>query len=339
MASSLIRGKDVFLESLIMTMPVGMIALDKDLRITLINPRACENLEIPLQEADRLPGRFLPDLLPEERDGEVSKRLLKGNYRFDLTDVRMAGKDLSLKCRPIPDGVLLTVMNISKLKEIEINTYHAVLEGQEAERRRLAREIHDGIGPLLSVLRLNIEHLQSQVAQPSESLETGFQHVQDIIHQLTQDMRNIAHTLLPAILVDFGLDTALQQLCGKLSVKGKVAIDFYSSNQEHRFDPSIELGLYRIGQELLNNALKHARARSVTMQLIRHERSIVLMVEDDGQGFDPVDLDKHTEGIGLKDINARIKSMNGHFNLETAPGQGVLVSVEVPFGGIEELRN
>ena len=319
-----------FLESIITSAPIGIVALDEKLFISMINPRGCNYLNINYESKENVLGKPLLSFLQEPFKSKLSERLLSGKLDSDFPEIKLGQRYVTARCRSVKGGALLTFMNISKSKEMEFATYNAMLEGQESERRRIAQEMHDGIGPLLSALKLNIEHLYSQVPVEDPELNPRFDNVVSMLDQVTQEIRNISHSLMPAALMDFGLEAALQQLCRRVTLKGKIQVTFFSNHSNQRFDPNIELGLYRIGQELLNNALKYAAAKEINLQVIRHERSVVLMVEDDGKGFDQKDLQTQMKGIGLMDIQARVKSMEGHFSLESTPGEGVLATVEVP---------
>ena len=323
--------KTALLESIIMDAPIGMIAFDDNLNIVMMNPRGRNYLNIGHQEKVKVLGEPLLGFVPEPFKNKLSAQFESGKLNADFPEIRLGQRYVTVRCRPVFGGALLTFMNISKSKEMEIATYNAMLEGQESERRRIAQEMHDGIGPLLSALKLNIEHLYSQVPLEDPDLAPRFDTVVSMIDQVTQEIRSISHSLMPAALMDFGLDVALQQLCGRVSLKGKTQVTFFSNQPAVRLEPNIELGLYRIGQELLNNALKYAAAKEINVQIIHHEKSIVLMIEDDGKGFDQKDLKTKMKGIGHLDIQARVKSMKGHFSLESFPGEGVLATVEVPF--------
>lgn len=321
---------EIFLESILMSAPIAMVVLDADLNVVLMNPRGRNYLNIGQAAKEKVLNKPLFDFIAEPLRGKLTERLEAGKLHFDIPEVKLGSRYVTIRCRPVAGGALLTFMNISKLKEMEITAYNAMLEGQESERRRFAQEIHDGIGPLLSALKLNIEYLQSQGQWPDPEQTARFDAVISMIDQVTQEIRGISHALMPAALVDFGLDAALQQLCNRVSMKGKTKVTFFSNQPGQRFDPNTELGLYRIGQELLNNALKHAAAKEINVQIIHHEKSIVLMVEDDGRGIDQQELNVKMKGIGLQDIQARVKSLMGHFSLESWPEEGVLATVEVP---------
>ncbi|WP_430816317.1 ATP-binding protein [Carboxylicivirga sp. RSCT41] len=214
---------------------------------------------------------------------------------------------------------------------IEADSLSAILEGQENERRRLGREIHDSIGPLMSFIRLNLDAViekihDNTVMQHPELIES----ISETVDSVTSDLRALSHRLVPRTLDEFGLYSAFNSLAYKLNHSKRVNIEFYSNmDVDVRFDNELELNLYRCGQELLYNAIRHARAKQILIQIIRHKESIILMVEDDGVGFSKEVKDAN-HGIGLTNIETRTKLLNGVFSLDSVPEKGTVASIEIP---------
>lgn len=250
---------------------------------------------------------------------------------FDLAKVLHRPRYLQLFGRRIPEGYLLVSVDNTAEVEREQQAVNAMLDWQEQERRRLSEEIHDGIGPLLSALKLSLEGMAAQSRQPSEAFYKNYNNALDLLQTATTELRSVSHALMPAALIDFGIVAALESLCGKANVSGRVQVHFFHSGIDQRLEPSLERGLYRMAQELLNNAFKHAGADNINMQLIGHAHSIVLMVEDDGAGFAKEQLLQTVQsGIGLRNIQMRARSLGGSFTIESQPGAGVLATVELP---------
>ena len=249
---------------------------------------------------------------------------------IDLREVPHDEKFLNIKGKKFEGGFLLTAEDVTLTKVTDQAALHAMLEGQEGERRRLAKELHDGIGPLLSATKLNLDRISTEAPlQPTYKYQ--LQNAIEMLQMIADDLRAISHALMPGAILDFGLITALENMCLKADENGKVHINFIFSGKQERFDQQIELGLYRIAQELIHNALKHAKAKQINIQLIRFSSSLLLMVEDDGMGFNPkiIVTEKNT-GIGLRNVKTRTKTLGGKFNLDTRPGSGVCVTIEVP---------
>lgn len=317
-----------FLLSVIQSAPVGLVALDEQGRIALLNQRGAMNLNLeqPLESYAQCSVFSLLDEAPEFQ--QYIREFLDGlRQPFDLLELAFQDKYLTVRGQYLEDVLLLSITDVSELKKMERSAVQAMLDGQENERRRLARDLHDGIGPLLSTLKMYIEHLEPAVQSGSAP---DYRSIVSLTNTLTQEVRNISHALMPNAVEDFGLAAALQNLCEQAEAGGKSTVQFFSLGMQQRLEPVTELALYRIGQELLNNAIKHAKAKHISLQIIRHRNSVVLMVEDDGQGFDALALDRAQSGIGLQNIETRVRSLNGTFALDTQPGRGVTATVEIP---------
>lgn len=326
--------RESFLESIVQDAPIAIIAVDKASRVCLMNPRGCNYLGVSVQEVKNAVGKPVAGYLAKfgASTAPIIQNLKASCFSFDLPEVKLGTRYLNIRCRPMEDGALLTLLNINNLKEKEGQAVNALLEGQEQERKRFAQEIHDGIGPLLSTLKLSLQNLQTNFSNPTkvEENQLEFGRLTDLIDAITIDIRSISHALLPYALVDFGLENALANLCELVQRQSKIKVDCFVSKKKNRLSPTIELGLYRIAQELLNNALKYAGASTIAVQVIRHTSTVVLMVEDDGIGFDTSDPKNKQQGIGFKNVMARVESLNGSFSIESAVGDGVLATIEIP---------
>lgn len=202
----------------------------------------------------------------------------------------------------------------------------AIIEGEEKERRRLARELHDGLGQMLSTVKLNISGLDGNtVSQKEKQLNTSLALIDDAC----QELRNISHNLMPGALIKLGLIAALKEFTDKINCTGTLSIHLQAHGIENRLNGSVESGLYRIIQELLNNIIKYANARNVTLQLIKDEKQLTTMIEDDGIGFDVLAIE-NSEGIGWKNVKSRVQFLNGNFDIDSHPGRGTTVTIEIP---------
>ncbi len=324
--------REPFLESIIHAAPIAIIAVDKKLNVMLMNPRGHNYLGLTEGETSSLIGRPITDFLTRfgSSAAPVVNQLLTFRFNFDLPEVKIGSRYLNVRCRPVLDGALMTFLNINNVKDKEALALNSLLEGQELERRRFAQDIHDGVGPLLSTLKMGIEGLQ-HTDNTTEILEIRKEakRLVGLLDLISLDIRSISHALLPPTLVDYGLETALTNLCSLVQKQSKVPVNCFISQKKTRLDSMTELGLYRIAQELINNALKYASAKSIAVQLIRHTNSVMLSVEDDGVGFNATNL-KKLDGIGFSNIMTRVESLGGNFSLESAEGEGVLATIEVP---------
>jgi two-component system, NarL family, sensor kinase len=217
---------------------------------------------------------------------------------------------------------LLSSQRIKELEqEKQITATQSLLEGETTERARLSRDLHDGLGGMLSVAKLKIATMKGNMTIPEEnvaSLNTAIELLDTSINEL----RRVAHNLMPESLLKYGLNAALADFCQSTD---KVTYHFFGDNR--RPDEKTEMAVYRIVNELVNNALRHSDAANINVQLIIDEARVHAIVEDDGKGFDPASAE--TEGgNGLKNIRARVTSLGGILEIITAPGKGTEVNVE-----------
>lgn len=197
----------------------------------------------------------------------------------------------------------------------------AVIAAQEHERERLAKELHDGLGPLLSTAKLSLSALDRYPDNPQ--ILTNAKNTIDLS---IATLREVSNNLSPHVLTNFGLEKALTNLLRNLPPELKV--DFRHNLGERRFTQERELALYRIASELLNNTLKHSGASSVLLSLTYSaaDRATTLEYRDDGCGFD---VDETPTGMGLSGIQSRVDSLSGELNLNSSPGRGIDVIVKL----------
>lgn len=221
-------------------------------------------------------------------------------------------------------------MQIAALKEATIRhsekQLKSVLEGQEDERRRIARELHDGVGQKLSGIKLNWEMVSDSFkSSPKINQLEKMSHMLD---DAVAEVRTISHQMMPKELEQFGLLPAIRSILQFSFGNIEVQYNFEEIGMDKRLPQDVELGLFRILQELIGNILKHANANEVSIQLIRRSQQIMMMVEDNGDGFD-IDNIK-SNGIGLMNIESRVEAINGILNYETENGKGTLVTIRIP---------
>lgn len=320
------------IRSAITGVPFGIMVVDRRGAVIMCNATALRHLGVE-GDPEALVRATLLSRLPEfpPLQDALEEYRRHGTATFELVKAPHRSRFLTITGRPIPRGMIITTSDLTPEVEREIAAVNAMVEGQEMERRRLAKEIHDGIGPLLSTLKLCLEGMKAHVGNRNIPFNQNYHNALDLLANVTRDIRDISHDLMPSSLLDFGLVSALENLCRKANQSGKVQVNFYYSGIEGRLDQAIELGLYRMAQELLSNVFKYANALTANVQLIKHPESIILMVEDDGAGFDRRQLRQLAHnGIGLKNIRTRARSLGGSFTLESHPGEGVLATIEIP---------
>ena len=200
-----------------------------------------------------------------------------------------------------------------------------VVEAQELERTRLARELHDETGQALTSILLGLRTLE-QAVETDQGRE-GVAAVRELVVSTLQDVRRLAFELRPATLDDFGLTPAIERLADTLRQNRSVKVDVEIGIGDERLPADVETTIYRIVQEALTNISKHAAATRISISLTRKERAVMVVIEDDGDGFDP---SNHTDGLGLAGMRERVTLLGGRLRVEASRGSGTTVAVEVP---------
>jgi signal transduction histidine kinase len=318
--------------SVVKNAPYGMIAIDSFDQIVLVNEQATSLLQLKVKPSELNELIIFDQIKHVEQLYMKLNQIVENQYQdFDIDALPFDDKFLNVRGRKIAEGYIITIEDITRDKEMEMVALNSMLEGQELERRRIAKEIHDGIGPSLSTVRLLLENISSENNRlDSSKFVDQMTEILEMIDSLTGDIRDISHQLMPKILLDFGIIPALENLVNRINRAERIKINLYHSILSERFPELIELGLYRICQELINNSVKHSSATEVQVQLIEHQDSLVLMVEDNGNGFDKTLIMKENPGVGLINVESRTNAFGGSFILDTAISKGVSATIEIP---------
>ena len=205
-----------------------------------------------------------------------------------------------------------------------------MLQGQEQERQRIATELHDGLVQTLSAISLNLKALEDEIDRLEHSEVEAYKNAMDLLDHAIQDTRLISHDLMPSALERFGLIKAMEDLVYRTSKNKVLIIDFKTNLGYDIRDLYMITNLYRILQELLQNIVKHAQASEVEVELWEIGNRIRLRVKDNGVGFEGSPEEMQSNGIGLRNISTRVKSMNGKLVLDSTTADGTTVVVEVP---------
>jgi signal transduction histidine kinase len=201
-----------------------------------------------------------------------------------------------------------------------------VVGGQELERRRLARELHDETGQALTSIILRLKAVEE--AETLEQARAAGASARELVASTLRDVRQLAVELRPAVLDDFGLVPALERLTQGLAERTGMSVQLEAWTGDDRLPGDVETALYRIVQEALTNIVKHANARNVSVVLTRRDGVVTALVEDDGAGFVPESIGG--EGLGLLGIRERLALLEGRLRIEAAPGSGTTLVAEVP---------
>jgi len=219
-------------------------------------------------------------------------------------------------------------------KKIEQNRNEiriAINEAQEAERLRLAKDLHDSLGQQLTSISFSIQKLHESKKYSGNLVQS----VMDQIDASLNETRRLSHNLIPIVLIEFGLITAIQNLINNVNKIGKTKFQFFHYDLNERIDNKLEKAIYRIIQEGINNILKHAKAKNASIQLLQNAELLTVLIEDDGVGFKAMNRLTNEivqdEGIGLLSIRERVSIFNGKFSIESHPGAGTELIIEIPY--------
>ncbi|MCU0338620.1 MAG: sensor histidine kinase [Spirosomaceae bacterium] len=224
--------------------------------------------------------------------------------------------------------------NQIRQKEMETEFQRKLLEvsmaSAEAERRRIAQDLHDDVGALLSVTKLTFNALYSRLGSKEEAERLATQ-VREALDETISHVRRISRELVPTTLERFGLSAALQEFTARSNVSPATRLTFgLNGDENHRLAPQTELMLYRVAQELINNALKHSNANHIHVQLSLPPHPFGMVIEDNGRGFDveKISLSRNV-GLGLQSIEGRLNIIGGQIRYESSPNKGCRAAVEL----------
>lgn len=227
--------------------------------------------------------------------------------------------------KPFDERDLMTRIEIAMYKsnlekESQLKRLATLIEGQEMERARISRDLHDGLGQLLNAIKFNIDSIDKE---SSSQLNT---RLSKLIDDSVVEIRRISENLLPVRLQNSDLVTCLSSLCTNSSDEN-VEVTFQTQESLAEFSDQQKLMLYRITQEAIQNATKHGRSTRVFVQLYHDEEQVQLSIEDNGAGFDVAAI---RDGHGLLNMRYRAEILMGHFMVESTPGKGTLIGVTIP---------
>lgn len=314
-----------------------LFVLNTEGKIVEVNQSACERLEmerIALLEkhfADIKAGPACEGVLDHMATIES-----KGMHIFETELRNKSGMrfPVEINCRLIEIDenpfVSCVARNISERKELDKKVRIAIIETEETERRRFAKEIHDGLGPLLSTIKLYVNELEGMEPGSHEKKEFT-DYINKLVNDAVDTARNIANNITPKILSDYGLIRATETFAEAINATNLLKITTSFHHVERSIGPTMELIFYRIITELINNTIKHANASSISVSLRQADSKLMFDYKDNGTGFDlEKAIEKGDNHMGVKNIISRVRSMNGVFNFRnTSPGIQISITTDV----------
>jgi signal transduction histidine kinase len=261
-------------------------------------------------------GLYVPLLLRERPIGVlVAHDKLGPDQRFDSSDLRLAEQFATR-----------AAVAVDLSRRVARDALQRVVGGQELERRRLARELHDETGQALTSILLGLRAVED--AADPETVSSAVSDLRKLVVATLQDVRSLAVQLRPKALDDFGLVPALERLTQMFTETSGIAVDLEAQLGPDRLPTEVETTLYRVVQEGLTNVVKHAEATRVSILLVRRNSTATVVIEDDGRGFDPAE--PYADSLGLQGMRERAELHDGRLTVETSPGAGTTLVVEVP---------
>ena len=256
------------------------------------------------------------------------------NHKRSINFILIAGVAtlliiLLLSYRTYTQKRKLQQQRINELEsEKQLTATEAVLKGEEQERTRLAKDLHDGLGGMLSGIKHSFTTMKGNLVMTPENHQ-AFERSLDMLDSSISEMRRVAHNMMPEALVRFGLNTALNDFCNDINQSGALKITYQSFGLEDvAIDQTVAITLYRIVQELINNTMKHSGATSAIVQLTKSNEQLSVTVEDNGKGFDTSIL-KTNKGIGWVNIHNRVEFLKGKLSITSKAGEGTSVLIEL----------
>ena len=310
--------------------------LDKKGMITNVNKAASEQLE---RSVDSLLGISIDTLkTPDRRPlfSEVLKQLKneKSFASLESTLESACGKSIPVELTAAwllseakrKKGILLRAKDITLQRKTENLILRAIIDTQENERHRLAKDLHDSLGQQLSAIKFYISTLAGTMTDKEG--KAILLKSNDALTEVMTDMRNICFNLMPKTLEEFGLLQAVKEIAHKTRYNNQIQFTIQEPNEFPLFSRTVEIDIYRVIQEFIGNAIKHGKATRIQIKFTNYKKSFRITLIDNGKGFDPAHIE--SKGMGLQNVRSRVKSHQGELTIHSEIGKGTKYILEIP---------
>lgn len=213
------------------------------------------------------------------------------------------------------------------LKKQELKSLNAMMDGQEKERKRIATDLHDRLGSMLSVVKIHFKSVEENLDFLKIQNQNQYKKANKLLDEACEEVRKISQDIASGVLTKFGLTTALEDLRDTLEDSNQIEVEFVSHGLKNRLHLDLEIAIYRIIQELISNILKYANASEISIQLLKSKNGLNIMVEDNGIGFE---INNITPGMGLKNIESRVDAFDGSLQIDSKLGAGTTITIDIP---------
>ncbi len=333
-----LKGADQTYRILVETMNEGAVTISSDGIILFSNQHFSNLIRLPIHkilgspfqkflpvEEQKKFAQFLKQMRKSSRRQETRLQPAKGEPIFvHLSGSRLETEEIS--------GFCLVVTDVSRQKEAEAafrEISGRILQAQEQERRRVSRELHDGVNQILSATKFGVHSIERQLKPDDVILREKNEHVKGLIEKAIAEVRLISRNLHPSELDDIGLQAAIRTLIGEFCVRTGVQVIFSEPPRWKKLSPDVRLTIYRILQEALANIEKHAEAIQVTVILNRNKNDLVMMIRDNGKGFS-LKAKQRNAGLGLNNMRERAAFVNGTMDVKSVVGRGTELMLQIP---------
>ncbi|REL24962.1 PAS domain S-box protein [Rhodohalobacter sp. SW132] len=276
--------------------------------------------------------------LPEKQDlirKEAAENLKQPRTSFDVWEQKVKSGE-TIFCELSGSNIyfrgeqqrLVVSVDVTEQKKAEELAIKSIVEGEERERHRIANELHDGLGQYLSAANMHLSTVYSDVENLHDAEEKAFKTGLQMLQYAISETRSISHNLLPKSIQDYGLKLAVESLINDLKQSMDIQFHLFQKYDDEELPDNIQINIYRIMQEALNNSIKHANCSIINAQLVFSDNELICTVEDDGVGFDPEN--PPGEGLGLQSIKTRVAAMSGNLDIDSKINIGTLITIIVP---------
>ncbi len=325
--------------------PIATIIVDHTARITGLNfARKATTGRLP--EIGNIMYKDYGSRHKNNMFEELMDSMKSGNKK-EFPEQAYDGRFLYIKFSPFSGGAIITSVDITEQKNAETQIQaltREIMTVQEKERKRISRDLHDSVAQELSTLKISCETFFDDTSAANiVSIENKVKNMSKVLHGSIQTVRDIAYELRPPCLDEFGLGTTIFRYCEEFSSKNSIKADFFSAGIDKlKVDPEVEINIYRLIQEALNNVKKHAGATHVIVRLVASYPNIIVRIEDNGHGFEKElqeKAGKHSKNMGLRGMEERVLLFGGAFRILTKPGKGTRIVVEIPTSARTEIQH
>lgn len=331
------QEKETLYNTTVNSIKDGIIVVNKELEVVLINEQAMEEF-VGHKFPDYVIGKNITEILPNTSKESINniKMLFKTGKPFIEEEEIVSDEEkkiLEITRIPVYEDNEITKVasiyrNITENKEFQRKLLSSIIETEEKERKRIAEDIHDGLGPLLSSIKLYVNEFQNLNCDDLKQNKT-FEYVNELIDEAVVSTRSIANNLTPNTINDFGLVKAVNSFCIKLKNSNSIDISFNADSFNVKLEKTTEVIIYRIITELINNTIKHAKATSIDIILHEKNKKLTLMYKDDGIGFDFNNILNSHQGNGLSNIISRAKTLGGEYKFDSKKSKGVYFELKL----------